>query len=80
MQYEPLLCGVIIMIYLTECGRKFQLLKEKKPKEYTPLIVNTFENEVLDVIMIDNGFDIEFINEVDKIFLGKEEVKGWWYH
>ncbi len=80
MLYEPLLCGIIIMIYSTECRRKFQLLKDRKPKEYKPLMVNTFENEVLNVIMINNGFDIEFINEVDKIFLDKEEVKGWWYH
>jgi hypothetical protein len=60
-------------------GKPFQLLKDRKPKEYKPLDVLTFDDEIKDVIMIDTGFRKEFINEIKHIHIFENQVKGWWY-
>jgi hypothetical protein len=52
---------------------------QNKPKDYTPIMVLTKDDKVHDVIQIDTGFGREFINEVQRIFLFPEDVKGWRY-
>ena len=51
----------------------------RTPRNYKPLLVLTNNNIVYDVIQIDNGFQMEFINEPKRIHLMPEEIKGWWY-
>ena len=60
-------------------GKKFMPYPQRKPKDYKPIKVLTDKDLIFDVIQIDTGFGREFINEMKRIHLFPENIKGWWY-